>query len=521
MSRTFCTVIEDPAANAVLWPYGEITARARHWVFKQIHVLGRRVAGVKTEALLKFGITARQFNGIRFELDQAVNGWRGTMEYRIQQLNDAIEATEERIARFDRQIEKAKTERRRARLRFQQVGKKQRLDVLRGRLAVEKRELAEGRPQICFGGRELLRDGAIDDWRCRRNSRIFLVGAKCEGPCGNQSVHWDGEALRLRMPNSLGGGYRTLTGVHFRYGQEELLRVMQRNREKATRVGLSWLIFLGDDNRWRAHVTVDEVVPAVETDIRHGVVAVDVNVDHLAVTLVDQYGNPVDRLTLGFPDAHCDEGRASVIIGDVVRVLCVLAKERGYGIAVEDLEFSRKKAGLREYGKAHARRLSGLGYARFFQILQARCWREGIALVKVSPAYTSIIGRTKYARGRTMSAHHAAALVIGRAALGYGERLVDMSGVALDAPARMRPRTERRRWRGVRRLLRETKVARTARSEVGATRRGGPKARASAATAMPSGGPDTSGRRTRNVLPQVGGAVALASETVRPRARYD
>ena len=239
MTRSFCTVIDDPAADSVLWPYGEVMARARHWCFKQICVLGRRVAEVKAEALRKFGITARQFNGIRFELDQAVKGWRGTLEFRIRGLKDSIEATSERIARLERQMDKAGTERRRASLRFRQVGKKQRLDVLRGRLAVAERELAAGRPEVCFGGRALLRDGAIDDWRCRRTSRIFLVGAKCEGAAGNQSVHWDGHALRLRMPDSLGGGYRTLTGVRFRYGQDELLRVMQRNREPATRVGLT------------------------------------------------------------------------------------------------------------------------------------------------------------------------------------------------------------------------------------------------------------------------------------------
>jgi hypothetical protein len=35
MSRTFCAVISDPQAHAVLWPYGEIMARARHWSYNQ------------------------------------------------------------------------------------------------------------------------------------------------------------------------------------------------------------------------------------------------------------------------------------------------------------------------------------------------------------------------------------------------------------------------------------------------------------------------------------------------------
>ena len=75
---------------------------------------------------------------------------------------------------------------------------------------------------------------------------------------------------------------------------------------------------------------------------------------------------------------------------------------------------SKKNAGLREHGPAPSRRLSGFAYAKFFQLLQARCQRDGIDLAKVNPAFTSLIGPTKYARGRAMSTHQAAALVIGR-----------------------------------------------------------------------------------------------------------
>jgi len=489
-------------------------ARARHWSYKQIHVLGRSVTEVKKEAQRKFGITARQFNGVRFDLDQAVNAWRGTAEFQIQHLKDSIEATIEQISAPDRGMDKAKTERRRASLKFRKVGKKHRLDVLCGRLSVAENALVASKPRICFGGGELLRRGDVEGWRAKRNSRIFLAGSKTDGPHGNQSVHWDGENLSLRLPDALGGHLQVLRGVGFRYGQDELRRVMERNRDKPSRVSLSWLFFLDEQNSWHAHVTIEAPVAEVVTDIRHGVVAVDLNVDHLAVTLVDDWGNPIARLKLGFPEAGTDEGRAAVLIGDSVGAICLLARSRGYGIAVEDLEFSKKKAGLRDYGPAHARRLSSFAYAKFFQVLQARCERDGVNLAKVNPAYTSVIGRMKYARGRAMSPHHAAALVIGRVAQGYGERLVSMDGTALDAPARMRPRTERHRWRGVRRLTREAKAVRTARSETGTTPREGRNRPASATTGGQSGLTEMSRRRTRTVPPQVGGAVAPALEPV-------
>ena len=110
MSRTFCTVIDDERANAVLHPYGETMAAARHWSFKQIHVLGHDVAAVKKEALRKFGLTARQFNGVRYDLDQAVNASEGTAKFQVRNLKDSIEATVERIAALERQMENAKTD---------------------------------------------------------------------------------------------------------------------------------------------------------------------------------------------------------------------------------------------------------------------------------------------------------------------------------------------------------------------------------------------------------------------------
>ncbi len=532
MSRTFCTVISDPHADSLLAPYGELMARMRHWSFKEIHVLGREVADVKKEAQLRFGVTARQFNGVRFDLDQAVNGWKGTLVFRIQTLKDSIEATVDRIAALGRRMEKARTGKKRASLHFRQVGKKQRLDVLRGELSVAERELAEGKPRVCFGGRTVLRDavatGDMWKWHDRRNGRIFLVGSKDEGVHGNQSVHWDGNSLRIRLPDSLGGAHVTLDGVRFRYGQKELDAVLERNRDKAKRVSLTWLIFRDDEGRWHANVTVEEPAASLVTDVGNGVVAVDLNADHLAVVLVDRCGNPASRLKLDFPVSGTDEGRAAVIIGDAVRALCLIARSRGFGIVCEDLEFSRKKAGLREYGARHARMLSGWAYARFFQVLSARCKRDGVDLAKVRPAFTSVIGRWKHAKGRAMSVHQGAALAIARLAMGFGERLVDSCGSALDSPARMSPRTERKRWRGVHRgaqassvrgLSREVspsgKTVRTARSGSGETRRGGPLRGPAPATAGGALCPEgASRRRTRSVPVQVGCAVAPAKETV-------
>jgi len=57
--------------------------------------------------------------------------------------------------------------------------------------------------------------------------------------------------------------------------------------------------------------------------------------------------------------------------------------------------------------------LSGLLYAKYRQLLEAKCFRAGVELILVDPAYTSIIAAVKYAARRSFirvpvrGGHHA------------------------------------------------------------------------------------------------------------------
>ncbi len=66
------------------------------------------------------------------------------------------------------------------------------------------------------------------------------------------------------------------------------------------------------------------------------------------------------------------------MMGEAARAVTDLCLELHLPLAREHLDFSKKKAGLREYGAAHARRLSSWAYSRFFALLDARCVREGV-----------------------------------------------------------------------------------------------------------------------------------------------
>ena len=79
--------------------------------------------------------------------------------------------------------------------------------------------------------------------------------------------------------------------------------------------------------------------------------------------------------------------------------------------------------------------LSAFAYAAFAQMIRGRCAREGVELMAVNPAFTSVIGQGKFARGYGLSVHRAAACAIARRALHFGERLRTRSaGTALALP---------------------------------------------------------------------------------------
>ena len=261
MTRTFCTVIRDADAEAVLGPWAWHMASLRHWAFKQRYVLGRPVKDVKRDAIARFGVSARQFNGVRFDLDQAVTAWRGQVEHRVKDLAEQVKHAGKAVSRLERKLraERRKTDPSRREIRnvkFRLHQKKRRQATVQARLDAARAEARRSVPKICFGGRGMLRRGETAAWREKRNRMITPVGLKDE-TAGNRTARWDGENLTVRLPDALGGGFGTLRGVQFRYGQAEMLAALARG------AGITWRLYRRDDGAWQANATIEEAAPAV------------------------------------------------------------------------------------------------------------------------------------------------------------------------------------------------------------------------------------------------------------------
>ena len=137
----------------------------------------------------------------------------------------------------------------------------------------------------------------------------------------------------------------------------------------------------------------------------------------------------------------------------------------------EDGSFSlelRLPPGLAHLAERRARMLSSFAYAAILNGLKACAIRHGVAVRPVNPAYTSLIGRLKFARRYGLSVHASAALAIGRRAMTLSERppRVELLDGAVHGTPR-RPEDRRGHvWRVWARLARET-AAHAARGRAG------------------------------------------------------
>jgi IS605 OrfB family transposase len=422
--------------------YAELHGRAQRALFAA-QCAERPLNESKREFLRRFGLTSRQFNALRIELDGKVQAIR-------QRRPELIEEAKTRIAKARRLVKKLSQTAPGSDKLHQ---KRRRLALLEQRLAALQRDEAQGRVHLCFGSRKLFNaqydlqaNGLADHqewlarWRKSRSRQFFVLGSKDE-VAGNQTCQATLEAdgslcLKLRLPDALalhsGAKFVTIPGVRFAWGHGTIVSALQAShRVNATtqagkptsrRTGraISYR-FLRDDKGWRVFASVEGEAAAVTTSPALGCIGLDINVDHLAVAEVDRFGNLVDARRIELPTRGKSTDQNKAIVGDVVAEVVALAKGSAKPLAIERLDFQRKKAELESVDAARARLLSSFVFSKVRSGLKAAGLRTGVQVIEVNPAYTSVIGAVNHAQRRGISIHQGAACAVARRGLGLRE----------------------------------------------------------------------------------------------------
>ena len=437
--------IDRAVGDAALSAYAALYGKVQHKLFAVV-AAGESAVSKKSEYIEKHGIPARMFNAVRITLDGKVSAVR---ESQLVQLD----SRRRRVSRAEKQVLEAEQG-----CQWRQVhGKRRRLSNLKFRLSGLEADLAAGRVRLCFGSKKLWRkqydlkangyasrEAWLAEWRDVRSDEFFVLGSRDE-TAGCQlcvaTVNDDGTlTLRLRMPDSLAelyGKYLVVPNVRFASGHDVVLAALGSNTEyavyrrkhgekeaRATRFGqaISYR-FKRDAKGWRVFATTELPEVGITTDRRRGAIGVDLNADHLAVAETDASGNYVNAWRAPLVTYGKSNHQAEALIGDAVASVVEYARGAGKPLVIERLDFRQKKAVLEGESRRYSRMLSSFAYGKVKAYFLSRGCREGVEIIEVNPAYSSVVGRVKFMERYGLTVHQAAALVLARRYLGCSERI--------------------------------------------------------------------------------------------------
>ncbi len=367
---------------------------------------GEKPKDLKNAYLKKYGLTARWFNAIRVSLEGKIASLEALKKIQKKALEENINSLEKKCAKgFSNPLVTHQ--------------KKRKLDRLRHRLKKwEKRSL-------CFGTKKKFREQFNlqdksfatwkKEWEETRNNEFFSLGSKDETG-GNQTFTLI-KGGRLRLPpffEKKHGKYLYISDIFFRYGQRQL------DQANAMGQAISYR-FKRDAKSWKLYATTDLVKPSIQTSKQRGAIGVDINEAHLAVTEIDLYGNPLSKKRYETCFYGKSQEQVSALIGDQVKNLVLFAKQLKKPLVLENLDFSEKKAHIKRGSYKYRRMLSSFAYSKLKEMIVAKAFKEGVEVFYVNPAYSSVIGRHKFAQRYGLTSHHAAALVIARRIYSFSE----------------------------------------------------------------------------------------------------
>ena len=293
--------------------------------------------------------------------------------------------------------------------------------------------------KIVFGSRELFeqlkkkhltgkrRDELRQKWEERRYGTLYSRGEKSKE--GNLNIRLVNLNNQWHLRVNIGSG---------EYVWARVIRSAKRKTDK-------WVGFISDiehaektgdwfpytvrlklrNGKIYAQFSREEKLPEVAITKDNGVIGIDINAYpfHLALVHTTKDGNleKYQRINLDKLLEGSSEKR-DYLSWQVAHQVVEIAKRERKAIVVENLEKLPK--GRRGDGLPKLRqKLQKWIYKGVLQKIEIVARRNGIQVSKVNPAYTSIVGKLKYAPLYNIDKDTAGSYVIARRGLGFKERL--------------------------------------------------------------------------------------------------
>lgn len=149
-------------------------------------------------------------------------------------------------------------------------------------------------------------------------------------------------------------------------------------------------------------------------------IGIDTNPDGLALTRLDKDGNYKWSVYLKEPELlYARTNRRENLCGELVKKVIDIAEAEQCAISFEDLKFRNDRDVKSKFSRIKHQFI----YSKLLSMLEVKAIRENVQYFKVKPQFTSKIGLYKYCHQYGLDVHNGAALVIGRRAFGFNEKI--------------------------------------------------------------------------------------------------
>ena len=383
--------------------------------FKQL-LLGMRPTESRRELARHFPqLDARYRNDAIMQAQGVIDSQRALLPRYLAEV-------EAKARRSERKLNRTKDPLRRA-------GISARLEKLERRRQELATHLEQGTiPKIIFGGRRnfvLRRQGRLsrEVWQGLRAKSFYSRGEKHKQGNLHTRLRYDEDERRFYLRV---GFPREGRGCHYEWFP---LAVPEKERYRSLLVTAAQgreaysVEVLRREGGYYAHITVEEKTRGAVVRKLWGelVAGVDLNLDRVAVTVSDGAGQYRSSWVYrcGLLE-HARRDKRDWLIGNLAGQIAAEVSAQGVqALVLERLNIRQ----THDTNARYNRRTINFTYRRLHEAVVRAALRVGLQVQQVNPAYSSVIGRLKYARRYGISGHQAAAYVLARRGLGLRERL--------------------------------------------------------------------------------------------------
>ena len=296
---------------------------------------------------------------------------------------------------------------------------------------LEKQLSGEIAPKkVCFGSRDFFKTKDTteinhNDWKeqfdLKRNHNMFMSGRN-DAVAGNWAIKYDPDKKLITMKTLNLKKTIVFSDVEFPYSGDELASEIKANKRP-----ISYRLVKKVDKENQVYYIIQATFTLPEKELlanlSNGVIAIDINPDGIAGVDIDDKGRLAKSDFYSFDLRGKTTNQVTDILNEAARVIVAACVGTGKPLVMEKLDFKAKKNALMYEDKAQKHMLTSFAYSHIKNAIHSHAYKKGVAVVEVDPAFTSLLGKIIYMRPLRVPIHVAAALVIGRRAMGFDEKI--------------------------------------------------------------------------------------------------